>query len=296
MKKLIVVIATILLLGSALACNITPQIPDIDIKVPTLEVGEMQEERHSIPLAGVDEADVKVILGAGKLELEAGISDELFSGYFRYNVKQWEPEITREDSKLTVKQGGNRDSWGIPTGNVRNRWELEFSPEVPLEMDVKAGAGDGELDLTDLQLTALDVDIGAGDFVLRFDEPNQATMDHLTVDTGASKIEVRQIGNADPEQVKLRGGVGDISLDLTGAWTHSADVKITAGAGSLTVRFPDDLGVLVEVEGGLSNVKAPGLKQVGDTYVNDAFGKAETELHVQITTGVGNVRLVEVHN
>lgn len=296
MKKLIVVIATILLLGSALACNITPQIPDIDIKVPTLEVGEMQEERHSVPLAGVDEADVKIIFGAGKLELEAGISDELFSGYFRYNVKQWEPEITREDSRLTVKQGGNRDNWGIPTGNVRNRWELELSPEVPLEMDVKAGAGDGELDLTDLQLTALDVDIGAGDFVLRFDEPNRAAMDHLTLDTGASKIEVRQIGNADPEQVRLRGGVGDISLDLTGAWTHSADVKITAGAGSLTVRFPDDLGVLVEVEGGLSNVKAPGLKRVGDTYVNDAFGKAETELHVQITTGVGNVRLIEVHN
>lgn len=302
MGKLTIVLVCLLLLGGVMSCDIPLPIPDLDITVPTLEVGEMREERHAVPLAGADSAVVNIAFGAGKLDLEAGVSDELFSGYFRYNVEKWTPEITREDDELTIRQGGTEDGivgfpdedWGIPTGDERNRWELEFSPEVPLEMDVKAGAGDGELDLTDLQLTALDVDIGAGDFILRFDEPNEFEMDHLTLDAGASRLEALRIGNASPEKVRVRGGLGDISVDLTGAWSHSAEVRITTGAGSVTVHVPQALGVLAEAEGGLSKVEAPGLRQVGDTYVNDAFGKAEMELHLQITTGVGEVRLVEV--
>jgi len=204
--------------------------------------------------------------------------------------------VTYEDDVLTIEQGGTEEEWGIPTGNVRNEWELEFSPEIPLEMDLKVGAGDGELDLTGLQLAGLDLDVGAGDFEVRFDEPNEADMSHLTLDAGASRLEVIGIGHAGPEQVNVQGGIGDMTLDLTGAWPGSADVKITAGVGSVTLRLPDDVGVRVETEGGLTNVDASGLRRKGDAYVNDAFGEADTELRIQITTGVGSIRLIEVSN
>jgi hypothetical protein len=32
---------------------------------------------------------------------------------------------------------------------------------------------------------------------------------------------------------------------------------------------------------------------MGSTYTNDAFGETEIELRVSVTTGVGNVRLIE---
>ena len=56
------------------------------------------------------------------------------------------------------------------------------------------------------------------------------------------------------------------------------------------------MGVRVETEGGLTNVDASGLRRTGDAYVNDAFGEADTELRIQITTGVGSIRLIEVSN
>jgi hypothetical protein len=298
MKQIMILVAALLLLGSQMACcNITlPQLPDVEINVPTIEVGDVQDEREAIPLSGAESATVKVVFGAGKLKIEAGTSDQLFSGRFRYNVERWAPEVTYEDDVLTIEQGGTEEDWGIPTGNVRNEWELEFSPEIPLEMDLKVGAGDGELDLTGLQLAGLDLDVGAGDFEVRFDEPNEADMRHLTLDAGASRLEVIGIGHAGPEQVNVQGGVGDMTLDLTGTWPGSADVKITAGVGSVTLRLPDDVGVRVETEGGLTSVDASGLRRTGDAYVNDAFGEADTELRVQITAGVGSIRLIEVSN
>jgi hypothetical protein len=293
LKRPAVLLAAFSLLISTLACTITPQIPDFDIKVPTIEVGEVQEERQSIPLAGAESADVDIIFGAGRLQLEAGVSDRLLSGTFRYNVDRWTPQITQEGDNLTIRQGGDEDKWGIPSGNVRNRWELEFSPQVPLDVNIRAGAGEGELDFTDLMIPELDVDVGAGDFVLRFDASNPVPMDHLTLDAGASKIEIIGAGNASPETMRVQGGVGDISIDLTGAWSRSAEITIRAGAGALALRLPADVGVEVETKGGLANVEAFGLRQMGGTYTNDAFGEAETELTISVLTGVGNVRLVE---
>jgi hypothetical protein len=293
MKKSIILLATLMISMSTLACTITPRLPDLDIKVPTIEVGEIQEERHSVPLAGAESADIDLVFGAGRLQIEAGVSDRLMSGTFRYNVDRWAPQLTREGDTLTIRQGGDEAKWGIPSGNVRNRWELEFSPQVPLDMNIRVGAGEGELDFTDLMVSELDVDIGAGDLVLHFDRPNPVAMDHLTLDAGASKIEVLGVGNASPETMRLQGGIGDISVDLTGDWSRSADVAIRAGAGALTLRLPDDVGVEVETRGGLANVEAYGLRQMGGTYTNDAFGETGIELIIDVVTGVGNVRLIE---
>ncbi|MDY6877652.1 MAG: toast rack family protein [Chloroflexota bacterium] len=303
MKKVIITLTAIFLLGSTLACNITaPQmpdidvtIPDIDIPVPTLQVGEMQDERQAIPLSGATSATIEIFFGAGELEIEAGTFDDLFSGHFRYNIEQWEPKVTYKDDVLTVEQGSTKD-WGIPTGNTHNEWELEFSPEIPLEMNLKAGAGEGEFDFTGLQLASLDVELGAGNFEIRFDKLNDAEMSHLKLNTGASKLKMIGIGHAGPAQMEVQGGVGDINLDFTGDWPNSADVRITAGVGAVTLRLPDDVGVRVETEGGLTSIETDGLQRKGDAYVNDAFGETETELRIHVTTGIGNLRLIKVSN
>jgi len=297
-KQITITLAGLLLLGSQIACCAVslPQMPDIEINVPTIEVGEMRDERQAVPLSGAESATVEVTLGAGELEVEAGVSDQLFSGHFRYNVERWRPAVTYESDVLTIEQGGTKEDWGIPTGNTHNEWNLEFSPEIPLKMNFEIGAGNGELDFTRLQLAELDMSIGAGDFKVRFDEPNETRMNHLTLNTGASKLEMTGIGHAGPERMKVQGGVGDITLDFTGAWPNSADVQIISGVGAVTLRLPDDVGVRIETEGGLTNIEASGLRRTGDAYVNDAFGETEAELRIQITTGIGNLRLIEVSN
>ncbi len=296
MRKLTIVLAGLVLTGSSLACCIMPQIPDIEINMPAVEVGDLREVQEEIPLSGAESATVKIKFGAGELNIEAGDPDSLFAGRFRYNVEQWKPSVTYKEGELTIEQGGTKREWGIPTGNTRNEWELEFSPRIPIEMRIDIGAGAGNLDLSGLGLSELDLRMGAGDFQVRFNESNPVEMRDLTLETGAAKLDVRGIGYASPEKATVNGGVGEITLDLTGTWSNSSEVDITAGVGSITLRLPDDIGVQVETDGGLTNVEAGEFRRTDGAYVNDAFGETEVELRIHVTTGVGNLRLVSVSN
>lgn len=299
MRKIAILLAAIALMGSTLACCITTNIPDItiDIKAPTLEVGPLQETEESIPLDGTEPVAVDILFGAGELEIQAGEEDELFSGRFKYNVKEWEPEISYDGDLLVIRQGSSDEDWGIPTDKgARNEWDLAFSPEVPLEIEIRIGAGEGEWDFGGLQLEDLDIELGAGDFAVYFGEPNEVEMRDLDIDAGASKLQIINVGNASPKRMAVRGGVGDITLELTGDWANSASIDVTTGVGSLTLRVPDNMGVRVDVEGGLSNIDVSGLHRSGDDYVNDDYGEAEMELDISVNTGVGQVNLIEVPN
>jgi hypothetical protein len=293
MRRISIAMAALALTISVLACCCVAP-PNIPITGgPILDVGPLQEKDENVPLDGAESANVDILFGAGDLEIYATDSDNLFVGNFVYNVEEWEPEVSYDDGNLTIKQGGGEDAWGWPDGSTspRNVWRLGFSPDVPLDMDIKAGAGEGNLDLTGLQLERLNVDMGAGNFDIQFDEPSETNMRRLTINAGAGRIDVDGIGNVSPEEIVVQGGAGDITLDLTGDWSRSADVAITAGVGSLKLRLPADVGVRVDVEGGLSSVTATGLRKSGGDYVNDAHGESDTEIEIRVTTGVGEVDL-----
>lgn len=298
MKLITFTVAILILLCTALCCCkcTPPRMPGIHVNVPSLQAGEMQEKEESIPLGNEESAQVEIRFGTGELWLAAGEPEELFSGKFRYNVEEWEPEISYRNGRLRIEQGGLDRDLGFPSGNAHNKWELEYSPDIPLDIEIKAGAGEGELDFTGLRVAELEMDVGAGDFVVRFDEPNPTAMRDLTVNAGASELEISGIGNAGPQRMTVQGGVGNVTLDFTGAWPRSANVYVTAGVGALTLRLPDNVGVRVRVAGALSSVDAPDFHRSGNDYVNDAFGEAETELDIRVTTGVGSVRLIEVSN
>jgi hypothetical protein len=292
MNKIVIILTALMLMISSLACCCTfPATININ-GGPTVEVGDLQESEESVPLGETKSVAVDVLFGAGELEMSAGDTDDLFRGTFLYNVDEWEPQVSYEDGKLVIQQGDDEESWGWPGDEgVRNEWDLKFSPETVLDMDIQAGAGRGELDLTSLQIEKLDVDLGAGDFTLSFDEPNPAEMSRFTLDVGAASLEINGIGNASPEDMVVQGGAGEITLDLTGDWARSADIEVTAGFGELNLRLPDDVGVKVDVTGGLANIETLGLRRSDDAYVNDAYGEAELELTIAVTTGVGRVNL-----
>ncbi len=273
---------------SSLACTLTfPSLPQVD--VPRLEVGEMQEYREEVARAGVASARVRIRQGIGDLEIAPGGADPFFSGVFRTNVVEWAPEVSWQNGLLKIEQG---ETSGLPGAGAENEWELTFSPEVELDMDLEVGAVDSDLDMSGLALTGLDIESGASDLVVRFDEPNRVVMERLSVEVGAANAELRGVGNASPRRIRVDGGVGSLVLDLTGAWTDSSRVNVTAGVGTLTIRLPREVGVRIEMEGGVGNVEAdPELHYENGVYTNDAYGQTAIELSIEISLGIGSVEL-----
>jgi hypothetical protein len=86
-----------------------------------------------------------------------------------------------------------------------------------------------------------------------------------------------------------RMGAGKTTVDLTGDYTQSFDASIEGGVGRATVLLPSEVGVKAKAEGGLGKINAKGLKQVGDSYVNGAYGGSDTNLNVDVKGGVGEI-------
>jgi predicted membrane protein len=91
--------------------------------------------------------------------------------------------------------------------------------------------------------------------------------------------------------VDLQMGAGKTTVDLTGDYAKGFDASIEGGVGQATVLLPSKVGVKAKAAGGLGGINAKGLKKVGDSYVNDAYGESDTNVSVDVKGGVGEINL-----
>jgi hypothetical protein len=112
----------------------------------------------------------------------------------------------------------------------------------------------------------------------------------LTTNLGAgvSRLDVSKLSL---RSLNVNGGAGEDTVNLAGDYKHDFTANIRVGVGRTTVRLPRNVGVKVEVSNGIGSVEAPGLRANGNSYENDAYGKSDTTVHVNIHKGVGEVIL-----
>ena len=112
----------------------------------------------------------------------------------------------------------------------------------------------------------------------------------MGIDLGAGTADLK-LDSLSLTQLGVNAGAGEVTVDLTGDRQVDLDAEIKGGAGKATVRLPREVGVRVNVEGGLYKINAGALKKDGDAYVNDAYGKSETTLRLDVTAGLGAIDL-----
>src|SRR5215204_5714053 len=119
---------------------------------------------------------------------------------------------------------------------------------------------------------------------------NEEVPTYLVVQMGAGESDL------DLDSLALKGldlemGAGKSTVDLTGDYAKSFDASIEGGVGEATVLLPSEVGVKAKAEGGLGKINAEGLKRVGDSYVNDAYGESDVNLSVDVQGGIGAINL-----
>jgi predicted membrane protein len=139
-----------------------------------------------------------------------GGAGKLMDADFTYNVPAWKPDIRYHSAgsagDLTVEQRGPTSSHG----NAKNRWDLRFNDNVPLDFRVEFGAGEARLNLGTLSLRSVELEMGAG--TLRMDLRGAPTKDYsVRIRGGVGEATVylpKQIGIS----ATASGGIGDISV------------------------------------------------------------------------------------
>jgi hypothetical protein len=195
------------------------------------------------------------------------------------NAQSARAQLKMGARELNLTGGADRLMEGEFSYNVSD-WKPEVSYDVSGEkgeLVVKQGSANGgnlsggarnewNISMNDELPTDLVVQLGAGESAL--------DLDSLTL-TG----------------VDLQMGAGKTTVDLTGDYAKGFDASIEGGVGQATVLLPSKVGVKAKAAGGLGGINAKGLKKVGDSYVNDAYGESDTNLRVDVKGGVGEINL-----
>jgi hypothetical protein len=158
----------------------------------TTAVNDVRTESQSVNLESADSANVQIEFPAGELKVQSGTSN-LMDARFRYNVDDWQPQVNYSESgtqgELVVSQPGDDK---VPVGGgLVNEWEIQLSETIPMDLLIRTGAGNSQLDLGGLD------------------------MNSLTVETGAGVTTVDLTGNWQHDvDVSIQGGVGELTVNL----------------------------------------------------------------------------------
>ena len=158
----------------------------------TTRVNELKSDTQTVDLGSASTAKVQLEFPAGELKVEGGASS-LMDASFRYNVSDWQPEVKYSangaQGELLVSQPG---SDRLPVGGgVMNEWEIQLNDSVPMDLIIRTGAGNSQLNLGELDMTSLRVETGAGTTTVNLDGNWQHNVD-----------------------VSIEGGVGELKINL----------------------------------------------------------------------------------
>jgi hypothetical protein len=284
-RKPITLALTALILAS-LACNL-----NINLPLRQRETGPTVTEEINVPLpAGQTGAtNLEFRFGGGELTLSPGAENALVSGTVAYNLDELKPRISSEGGRVLVSHG-DYDFGTIPRirGSVENRWDLAIG-NAPINLTIAAGAYQGRMEFGGLSILSLRITDGAAENVLSFSEPNQAEMETLTYETGASNVVLTGLANANFSQMAFRSGAGSYTLDFTGELQRDATVEVRSGVSNVEIIVPEGTAARLSYEGALLNVDARDGWQASDGgYILSGEGPAIT---INVEMGAGNLEL-----
>lgn len=195
----------------------------------------------AVDLAGAAAAEVRIEFGAGRLEVGAAAPGRLVDGVLGGGGRV-EPA-----GPGRVRLRADASGWaGWAGGWSGFRWRVGITGEVPVALDLRTGASDTLLDLTELLVTRLDLHSGASE--TRVALPRAAGLTSVLVEAGAASIRLRvppgvaarisgqmALGSAQVDERRFgRAGAGWASPEWDTA-TNRVEISYRGGVGGLVV-------------------------------------------------------------
>jgi hypothetical protein len=162
---------------------------------------------------------------------------------------------------------------------------------VPLDLDLEFGGAEAMLELGGLSLQSVRLECGATDATLGFTTPNRAHMRELNVDVGAASFTALHLGNANADQIRVRGGMGAVDLDFSGSWQRDLTVLTRVGIGKTTLRVPDDVGVRLEIQRVAAGFDHEGMVKRADAWYSTNWDTATRKMRIRAETVFGALEL-----
>ena len=245
-----------------------------------------------------DSLRVRVDLSGGALRMSPADDGELYDYSMRYDAARYEVERRFDSASQTLTLrldggGGNLREWRKRDGE-HARVSLAVARGVPVDVGLRLGAVEADLDLGGLAVDELNVESAASSTVLRFPTPNPRRMRSLQFDVGAASIEASGIGNANVEHIDVDCGAGSVTLDFSGAWAADVDARIRVRLGAVTLRVPRDVGVRARVNVTLGSFDQDDFRERDGAHYSSNWDAARRHLTIDASMLLGTLEIERV--
>ncbi len=208
-----------------------------------------EAEEAAIPLEGARRARLRIHHGAGRLQIDSSasrgnVASGAFAGGLDYHSRLSgdELEVEMRPRSRALVPIALPVLW-FSSGGLE--WQLGLTPDVPLKLDLRTGAGEALLDLTDLKVEELRIQTGASSASVRL--PARAGLTRVNVSGGMTSLRL-QVPEGVAARIRASAGLGSISVDRrrfprTGGVYQSPDYE--TAQNKVEIRADTGLGSLV---------------------------------------------------
>ena len=236
-------------------------------------------EQFSEELGTANSARIELDFSVGPTSVESLVgSNDLIQAEITHlgEVEFSSSGTSRKTIQLDTKELSFNSGWFDFVNERELRWEIGISPDIPVEVDIKGGVGEADLDLSQLDLTGLNLDVGVG------------------------KIAIYLPATADAYEARISGSVGETYIEIA----EGADIRLNVdgGVGEVTINVPEDAAVQLDASIGVGRVRVPsGFRQIsgGDNdfvgedgvWESAGFDSADRRIIINFDGGVGGLIL-----
>jgi hypothetical protein len=193
--------------------------------------------QESVLRTGASSLSLTLGYGAGDLTVRAGATDAVMPDLVV--VKS-----TREDIDLEWNVRGNGaavvEATSVGPDNVigtdQRAWDVTVPSDMPVGLTLNLGAGDFDIDLSNVMLTGATINNGASNLQIALPKPNGNVP--ITISTGASSVDLRVPAGVE-YRVQVTGALNSISGRQESSGYSSAtdrlSIAISSGVSSITI-------------------------------------------------------------
>lgn len=250
------------------------------------------------PRDGADSLRVRVNVTGGSLRVSPADDAELYDYSMRYDAARYDVERRFDSAShtLSLRLDGGRRPFRGSSGDKKEqtRLSLGLARGVPLDVALRLGAVEADLDLGGLAVDQLNVESAASSTGLRFATPNPRRMRSLRFDVGAASIEATGVGNANVEHIDVECGAGALTLDFSGAWAADVDARLRVRLGAVTLRVPHDVGIRARVEVTIGTFEREGFREQDGIQYSANWEGARRRLTIDASMLVGTLEIERI--
>lgn len=238
---------------------------------------------------------LRLDVDAGEVRVSRGQSEEQVTVHLVYTKKQFRHafRFNEQENRLDIRF--DKDGWFSHDGEgMAAELEIALPRDVTIRADCRMKAGEVEMQLGGLRLADFSMSVMAGEVNVDFDEPNRVEMDRLKLNTRIGESNFRRLGNARFRDADINGGIGEMTIDFSGAILPTAMAEVDLDIGETVIVLPQETGAKLSVSKFLflAHIEMPfEFRKDGRYYYTDNYGKAGQDFELRISSGIGELRI-----